>query len=137
MDQLIGKMDDIIRLLEQVVDNTSMEVEIVDHIHPDDIVIDMPNIPAQSDSSNGESIGDERVEREREREERTELNNTREDGIFHLNELRLGNKWRIISEFSQTSQRDILKFQWFNGFLWETQGKFVGGSLDRQEERER
>lgn len=89
---ILGKFDVAIRLLEQLVDQTSVDLEIVDDqgniVSPQDIRIDMPSnhLITQRNDSNGEGQDDERVERDEEIE------------LAHFNEIRVGQKHRLIEQ---------------------------------------
>lgn len=109
MDIIQGKLDMIIKLLEDLVDNTQpIELDVIDEnrdirrhaIIPQDMVIDVPYIPRSPSTSFGEdgSVGvDEREEIDY---ENSHFNNIEIDGTLNL-----GQRHRLIE---QEDERGIL-----------------------------
>ncbi len=106
MEQLSNKLDTVIQLLRELVENTSMEIELMDPSRPEDnVVIDIPSVTT--------------TEREGDRnEDEEEL----EIMYMNVNDLRLGEKWRILPE------NDTLHIQWFDGRTWSTRKSYFGDS---------
>jgi hypothetical protein len=102
MDVIQGKFDTVIRLLEQIVDNTSVEMELVDEqgriLSPREIRIDVPSsIPPPSRSTSGE--GDEREERDVQIQVRPPSDREQEmwnDAQFDI--LRIGERHRFLEQ---------------------------------------
>lgn len=109
MDRIQQQLDDVLRLLERLVDNTSMDIEIIE---PNDDIRVLPR-PMPTVSSSGEEF--------------EEIDERREEQHPQMS---LGPKWRIIAESEHN--RDILKFQWFDGFNWLTKHRVIGGFNERE-----
>lgn len=98
MDIINDKLDMIIKLLEDLVDNTQViELDVDENLNdervalPRDVMIQIPNIPRSRSLSFGEDGSvDERVEMEY---ENSHFNNLEIDGALHI-----GQKHRIVEE---------------------------------------
>jgi len=93
MDVIQGKIDVVIRLLEQLVENTNMEMEIVDEqgrvVSPREIRIDIP--PAPAPPSLGEGDSREEIDLEAQDDRNTW-------GGAHYETLRIGERHRFIEQ---------------------------------------
>lgn len=120
MEVIQRKLDNIILLLKEIVDNTNMEVELIDErqipnaMLSRDVIIDIPQSMQVPRAPPVPHLGENEITQF----QNNEINDNSSDSDEQFDVVRIGEYHRLIEEYDSRENNYVLILQYWNGHDW-------------------